>query len=336
MNKDLSKKLARALPWLGTAFGLVALAFLFGPLFQSYGSNGAMMDISLISLLGGGAYFSLGFLFTLILLLLGLFFSSLGFKKKEFSTIGMILYFVAACFLIASPSFYDYVLLQNGLNADGVAVSAYGLSLIVSAVFIFLAAFGDLISVNRLDPLSIGEIGEMAVLVALAVVLDIYVSIDIGPTGGSFNFCIIPLYVIALRSGPAKGFIAGGIVFGFITCLTDGYGLYYYPFDYLIGWGSIGIIGFFRKFIFDEESDRYNPLSLLMLSLALLLSTLIRMIGGTVSSIVFYGFTFYEGMAYNATYCLPTMALGFVVMVALYKPLSRLNRFYALKRSSLH
>ena len=36
-------------------------------------------------------------------------------------------------------------------------------------------------------------------------------------------------------------------IFGLVTCLTDGYGFYTYPFDYLIGFGSIAVFGFFSR-----------------------------------------------------------------------------------------
>ena len=46
---------------------------------------------------------------------------------------------------------------------------------------------------------------------------------------GSINFQMLPLMIIALRRGPAHGFIAGGIVYGLISCLKDGYGFLHLP-----------------------------------------------------------------------------------------------------------
>ena len=67
---------------------------------------------------------------------------------------------------------------------------------------------------------SVRDIAEIAILVALALGLD-KLKISVGATGGSVNFAMFPLFVIALRHGPFKGFIAGGIVYGLISCLLD-------------------------------------------------------------------------------------------------------------------
>ena len=128
------------------------------------------------------------------------------------------------------------------------------------------------------------------------------IKIPVGPTGGSINFQMLPLMIIALRHGPQHGFIAGGIIYGLLTCLTDGYGFACYPFDYLIGFGSVAVMGFFRKFIFAKEQNNYNVKGILFILLAGALSTAVRYIGSNVSSIVVYGYTLEAALAYNAFY----------------------------------
>ena len=83
--------------------------------------------------------------------------------------------------------------------------------------------------------------------------------IRIGATGGSINLAMLPLLIISLRHGPFKGFIGGGIIFGFITCLIDGYGLITYPLEYFLAFGIVGILGFFSHFIHKsmEENKTY-------------------------------------------------------------------------------
>ena len=68
---------------------------------------------------------------------------------------------------------------------------------------------------------SIKDIAEIAIFSALAIVLDRVVRIPLGATGGSVNISLVPLYVIALRHGWFKSFIAGSIIYGLITCLFD-------------------------------------------------------------------------------------------------------------------
>ena len=52
---------------------------------------------------------------------------------------------------------------------------------------------------------SVRDIAEIAVLCALAVVLDKFGKIPIGSTGGSINISTVPLFIIAFRHGWFKG-----------------------------------------------------------------------------------------------------------------------------------
>ena len=63
---------------------------------------------------------------------------------------------------------------------------------------------------------NVRDIVEIAIFCALAIVLDTFVKIPLGPSG-SINLSMVPILVIALRHGWFKGFVAGGIIFGFIS-----------------------------------------------------------------------------------------------------------------------
>ena len=97
---------------------------------------------------------------------------------------------------------------------------------------------------------SVRDIVEIAVMCALAVVLDKAVKIPIGSTGGSLHISAVPLFIIAFRHGWFKGFIASGIVFGLVKCILDGYGFQFFFFEYLIAFGSIALAGLFGRMIF--------------------------------------------------------------------------------------
>ena len=75
---------------------------------------------------------------------------------------------------------------------------------------------------------------EIAMLCALAIVLDRFLKIPLGPTGGSLNLSMVPIFFINLRHGWFKGFVAGGLIYGLITCLLDGYGMACYPLEYFM------------------------------------------------------------------------------------------------------
>ena len=175
------------------------------------------------------------------------------------------------------------------------------------------------------------EIAEEGVLISLAFVLN-FIKIPIGPTGGSINFQMLPLMIIALRHGPAHGFVAGGIIYGLLTCLTDGYGFACYPFDYLIGFGSVAIMGLFKNQIFGKDQKGYNIRGLIFIFIAGALSTLIRYVGSNVSSIVIYGLSLEAALAYNSIYIPLSGLVATIAFMALYGPLVRINQIYPIRR----
>ena len=174
---------------------------------------------------------------------------------------------------------------------------------------------------------SVKTIAEDGVLIAAAFVLN-FIRIPIAPTAGSINLQMLPLLVIALRRGPLDGFVAGGIVYGLLTCLTDGYGLATYPFDYLVGFGSVAVLGFFRRFIFSPEQTAYNVKGIVFLIIGVALSTFVRFVGSCTSSMVLYGYDLQAAMIYNYVYVFISGGLALAVLLILYGPLVRVNRLF--------
>lgn len=178
------------------------------------------------------------------------------------------------------------------------------------------------------------EIVEIAMLISLAIVLDKFASIDVGATGGSFNFSGIPLLIICLRHGPLKGLISSSIVFGLITCLIDGYGLQTYPFDYLIAFSGYSVCGL----VFNALKNYYAKNSKSAI-ITIIISTLFgaigvfitRMIGSSISSIYFYDYTLEAALIYNVLYVGPSAAICFVSVCILSYPIYRINNFFPVK-----
>ena len=206
-------------------------------------------------------------------------------------------FLVAFCFLFLSREFFanNSAEIENYHGAD----LSWGCAF--SILFTVLAAGASTITPYQRRPISVGEIAENGILIAMAFGLN-FIKLPIHVEGGSVNFQMLPLMIIALRRGPASGLICGGILFGLLTCLTDGYGFACYPFDYLIGFGSVAVMGFFRPFIFGQNQKGYNFKGEAFLLLAGVLSTFIRFMGSTVSSVVIYQYTFVAAMAYNVLY----------------------------------
>lgn len=202
--------------------------------------------------------------------------------------------------------------------------------------FTLISASCSLLCVASSERLSVRDISEMGMLIGVAFVLNLLKLFSIGPDGGSVNLQMVPLFVLALRRGPIKGFVACGIVYGLLTCLTDGYGFASYPFDYLIGFGSTAVIGFFRPLIFVDESGAFAKFDksgkLILAEVFILLSgiaaTLLRMAGSTISSMVLYEYTFVAALAYNATYIPLSGLFGIIALMALYIPLTKIEKRY--------
>ncbi len=89
---------------------------------------------------------------------------------------------------------------------------------------------------------------ESALMVALAAVLGMF-KISLWAQGGSIDFCMAPLFILAYRRG-AKVAIPAGLAYGLIDCLISGgigWGLPSILLDYVLAYGAVGIAGFFRK-----------------------------------------------------------------------------------------
>lgn len=185
--------------------------------------------------------------------------------------------------------------------------------------------------------LNVREITELSMLIALAVALNFGPKIPL-QWAGSVNFQIVPLVIIALRFSPIKTFTAAGIIFGLITCFTDGYGLFAYPLEYLVAFGSVAIISPFRKFILKdnpEHKTKQTILALLLLSGLISLQTLIRFACASIDSYVFYfnylaieesGGVFLALLLYNGPYIGFTGVATIASSCALYYPLLIINK----------
>lgn len=177
---------------------------------------------------------------------------------------------------------------------------------------------------------NVHDMVEIAMLVALSIILDQFLKIRVGATGGSINLSGLPLLIISFRHGPFKGFIGGGIVFGFITCLIDGYGPITYPLEYFLSFGIIGFLGFFSHFItksFQDNNKRkiIASYALILLSSAVILLT--RLMGATIDSMLLYEYKFVPALVYNITYIGPSSLFVTICFCALVPILVRINNF---------
>jgi len=187
---------------------------------------------------------------------------------------------------------------------------------------------------------TIYDISEIAVLVALALILD-KVKIPVGATGGSINAAAVPLFVIGIRFGFIKGIISSSVIFGFISCLFDGYGLQYFPFDYLIAFSGYAFVGLFFNIFMNKikaiaASSLRNKKELIYLIISIVLGGFVsfatRMVGHCASSMIYYGYSFVEAFVYNIIYVVFSMAGSMVIAIILAKPILIIMKKYPLHK----
>lgn len=173
------------------------------------------------------------------------------------------------------------------------------------------------------------KICESAVLVALSVALT-WVKIEIGAFGGSIDFVMIPLFIIAFRNGVGYG-VASGLVFGFIKCLIGGgigWGLPSVLLDYVLAYGAVGIAGLFKNKYWAIELSTFlgcfarfvihfiSGVTIYMITAP----TEIESIGATFANPVLYS------IVYNALYMLPNTIIAIVIMALLRYPLKKMKK----------
>ena len=320
-----------------SAVGILAILFLLGPV-VTYKTkvDGVKTEyvVTLIDYFRNGFTFdwtmwvTLGLLFVGIVLPIIAGFLVRGEKGKENLMIGSALSFlVAFCFLFLSREFFA----NNSAEIENYHSVDISWGCAFSILFTVLAAGASTITPYQRRPISVGEIAENGILIAMAFGLN-FIKLPI-QVQGSVNFQMLPLMIIALRRGPASGLICGGILFGLLTCLTDGYGFACYPFDYLIGFGSVAVMGFFRPLIFGQNQKGYNFKGEVFLLLAGVLSTFVRFVGGTVSSILIYNTTFVAALIYNVGYISLSGILALAVLMAIYGPLVKVNASFPARKS---
>lgn len=241
-------------------------------------------------------------------------------KWKYAESWAVVLFLISACLFIAIP---DSVKNSNPDLVYEMVQTTY----IIAIVATFMGAVLSLSLASAKNAFTTYQIVEMAMLVGLAVVLDLPgLKIRVGTSGGSIGLTMLPLLVLALRQGPIKGFIGAGIVYGFITCMLDGWGLTTFPFDYLLAYGSLSLLGIFRSLIFNDKITRFNVKGLVFLVLGIVVGVTGRLLASTISGIIFYELDFWGSLAYNAASILPSGGLVLGAMIILYDPLIRINR----------
>ncbi len=310
--------------WLMAAFAaVVAILFLFAPVVVRE-IDDVKTNVYLWNYFSMQNKFDWTIFLPIGLLVLGIVFLALH-RVIILDSVASLLFIVAIPLLALSKEFYDANSIEN-------CYVSFGWGSACSIGFTAVAALLSLSSEFSNKTITTREIAEDGILIAAAFILNL-IKIPIANQGGSINFQMLPLFLIALRHGPGHGLICGGVIYGLLTCLTDGWGFASYPFDYLIGFGSCMIMGLFARFILSENQKWYNLKGLLFLFIAGTVSTFLRFVGSCSSSIIVYGASFQFALTYNAIYIPISGLIATAVIMAAYGPLLNIHNMFPVKKS---
>lgn len=298
----------------------VPLIFFFVPIFSYLNEN-----ISILSLFYNDDFNAANLVF-LIPFLITLTVGVLSFVLKEdkkTNIIYFLLQIISLSLFSLTTAFYEII---NAIDFGECLTLISFYFLIGFSIINLVIQASSLLSEVKLN---IRDIVEIGIFVSLAIVLDITgFKIRLHKGGGSISFIMIPLFILCLRQGFAKGFIATGIVFGLISCLYDGYGFHTYPFDYFLGFGVISFIGLFKEIILPNNSNQFKIKGLIFLIVCTVIPCLLRLVSSSISGAIFYGVTFIEALIINAPDILLSTLITVVALALLYKPLLIINKIY--------
>ena len=309
---------------LPSFLSVIALGFLFAPMFVlSFKDKTAEIQkwtniVNIIDYFKNYQTFHFTFIIFLVLVLVGIITSFFVKKVKPLGFISFFSFMIGLCLFFSQGLFYTY----NHVYAYKEAYLAWGG--MTTAILLSLATFVEFIIAYRQEKMSIRDIAEDGMLIAMAFVLN-FVKIPVGATGGSINLQFFPLFLIALRHGAMDGLVCASVVYGLISCLADGYPISTYPFDYFIAFAGVAFFGVFRSLILNGEK-MYNLKGILYIVLAGVLALLTRWFGSTLSSVLNYNVTFVEGLAYNIPYVFFSGIAATILMVVLYGPIMQLDK----------
>ena len=177
---------------------------------------------------------------------------------------------------------------------------------------------------------NVHDIVEIAIMCALAIILDKFLKIPVSSSAGSINLSMLPILILTLRHGWFKGFFAGGIVYGLITCLWDGYGFMTYPFDYFLGFGSVALIGLFSKYIALNygKSGKQTTLCYVYTIIGVTLWGIVRCFASSLSSVLIYEYEWGAAIAYNIPYVFVSALADAIILCLILYVINRLNKSF--------
>ncbi len=162
---------------------------------------------------------------------------------------------------------------------------------------------------------------EVALMAAIAVVLNKITPFQMWPNGGSVTLSMIPVAAVGLRRGTKAGVVCGGIT-GLILLLMGGYVIH--PVQAVLDYPvAFAVLGFAGLAVLKDKATRKRQLTWMCLSV--FLGGSLRFLAHFLSGIIFFkaytpvGQSLYlYSFIYNLSYILPEVILTIVMMGFIY------------------
>lgn len=175
---------------------------------------------------------------------------------------------------------------------------------------------------------------EVAIFVSIALILDNLpmLNFKIWANGGSVNFSMIPIFIIAFRWRLVGGLLAG-FIFGILQ-IAIGTGIIFTPMqafvDYVFAFTVIGTAGLFAAPAVKSIRELKKGKTMVFIIGGVFVACLLRFIAHFVAGVFFFSATGLDQEAwifsfiYNGTYMLPNFIISGIIMYFLFSQQPRL------------
>lgn len=180
-------------------------------------------------------------------------------------------------------------------------------------------------------PMTVRQVAEVAILLALAMALEaIALFLPKLPMGGSFSLSMLPIFIIAYRHGLKIGLLSG-VLYGLLDLMLNGFVLWH-PMslflDYFFAFGILGVSAL--VFALKKNSTLYFVLGILvggtLRYFMHFLAGILLFAGDLQASEQFGSYPVWIGsLLYNGTYMIPSIIATVILGAIIFKRLSTLD-----------
>lgn len=160
---------------------------------------------------------------------------------------------------------------------------------------------------------------EIAIIAAVAIILNNFVALKLWPQGGSVSLVMVPIVILAFRRGWGAGVTAGFIV-GVLDLMMASFIVHpvQVVLDYPVAFAALGLAGLIKL----REAPFGGQLG--KIALAVGFAGLMRLTSHFISGVIWFGEFAPEGFSpiwysllYNASYIVPDIVISIMVMTVL-------------------